>query len=208
MPSRGRRGGGSIRRRAPSRQPKQRILIVCEGRVTEPTYFRDLRQEARNPRVELVIARETGVPLTVVEIAVRLRSDAASDARRQRDDNLLYDQVWAVFDVDEHSHLDRAKALARENGIELAVSNPCFELWALLHFQEQRAYIERQPLRMLLQRHLPGYDKVLAFVRLHPAYSDAVRRAEDLNRDSERQNESGRNPTTGVYRLTTVILTG
>ena len=148
------------------------------------------------------------MPLTVVQEAVRLRSAAAAEARRERDDNLLYDQVWGVFDVDEHPNLNQAMRLAQDNGIQLAISNPCFELWGLLHFQEQRAHVERRPLVALLQRHLPDYDKVLNFARLHSTYPDAVRRAEELEQASDRHGESGRNPTTGVYRLTTTILTG
>src|SRR4051794_39278668 len=125
MPPRGRHGARSIRRRPPSRQPRQRILIVCEGRVTEPGYFRALQHHVRNPLVEVRVASETGVPLTVVEIAVRLKRDAEREARQQRDENLRWDQVWSVFDVDEHPNLNEAIALARDSGIELAVSSPC-----------------------------------------------------------------------------------
>jgi hypothetical protein len=44
-----------IRRRAPTRQPKRRLLIVCEGRETEPGYIRAFQREVRNPRVEIKI---------------------------------------------------------------------------------------------------------------------------------------------------------
>jgi hypothetical protein len=50
------------------------------------------------------------------------------------------DEVWCVFDVDEHPKLAEARDQANANGIQLAVSNPCFELWLLLHFQEHRAH--------------------------------------------------------------------
>src|SRR4051794_17390006 len=130
MPSRGRRGGWSIRRRPPFRQPKQRILIVCEGEVTERRYFHALKLEARNPRVDVQIARQTGVPLVVVQEAIRLKAEAVSAARRERDDNERYDQVWGGFDVDEHPNLDQAVRLTQDKEIQLAISNPCFELWA------------------------------------------------------------------------------
>jgi hypothetical protein len=50
-----------------------------------------------------------------------------------------------VFDVEwpkNHPHLKEAIRLAAEHGIHLAVSNPCFELWLVLHFENQTAFID------------------------------------------------------------------
>ncbi len=205
MVSRRRDDNRSIGRRGPTLPPRRRILVVCEGRETEPGYLRAFQREARNARVHLEIADETGVPRTVVEQAIRLRREADDDARRQRDENLRYDEVWSVFDVDDHPHLDQAKKLADRESIAVAVSNPCFELWALLHFEDQRAHIDRKKLRAKLQRHQPGYDKSLDFRRMHPGYDEAVRRAQALEMEAEHHGAPGRNPTTGVFRLTESI---
>jgi RloB-like protein len=196
-----------IDRRSPSRQPKLRILVVCEGRSTEPGYLRAFQHAARNSRVHVTVAGETGVPRTVVEIAIRLRAEAEHEARRQRDENFNYDEVWGVFDIDEHPNVDQARQLADANAVKLAVSNPCFELWALLHFQDRRAHIERHAARAALQRHLPEYDKALDFARMYPGYTDAVRRARALDAEADRHERPERNPTTGVYRLTELIRT-
>jgi hypothetical protein len=199
MVSRGRRD--QIQRRAPSRDPKRRILIVCEGRETEPGYFKALRDHARNRLVHVQIAKETGVPLTVVQIAIRLRNEALVESKAQRDENLRFDDVWGVFDVDDHPGLKQALALAKAENIEVAMSNPCFELWALLHFQEQNAHLSRQKARAKLQVHLPGYDKKLNFNRLKPHHEEAMKRAERLWSAALRDEQPDRNPTTGVYRL-------
>lgn len=208
MVSRRRLDDRSLKRRPPTREPKHRILIVCEGEETEPGYFRAFQHEVRNPRVHVQLAKETGVPRTVVEIAIRLRDEAEKEAKRERDENLRWDEVWGVFDVDEHPNLDQARTLAKDHAIELAVSNPCFELWALLHFQDQRAHIDRAKAREALQQHLRGYDKALDFPKMYPGYPDAVRRAQDLARESGRHEDPARNPTTGVYRLTESIRQG
>src|SRR5262249_9464217 len=100
MVSRRRCDDRPIGRRAPTREPKRRILIICEGRETEPGYFKAFQHKMRNPRVHVELARETGVPLTIVEEAVRLKAKAERDAKRQRDENLRWDEVWGVFDVD------------------------------------------------------------------------------------------------------------
>lgn len=197
----------SIKRRRPYRQPKTRILIVCEGRVTERQYFKAFQHQVRNSRVHVEVSKETGVPLTVVECAVRLRDEAASEAKRQRDENLLWDQVWGVFDVDEHPNLDKALELAQSEGILLAVSNPSFELWALLHFQDQRAFASRQQVRASLKTYLADYEKSLDFDAMHPHYADALRRAQELDHDADVHGASGRNPSTGVHRLTQTIVT-
>lgn len=111
------------------------------------------------------------------------------------------------IDVDDHPNLAAAKQLALSNDIQLAISNPCFELWGLLHFADQRGHIERHKLRVELQKHLPGYDKELAFARLDPGYDEAVRRARDLEAAASRDDRVGGNPTTGVHVLTELIRT-
>ena len=180
MVSRRRNINDDVKRRRPTREPKRRILIVCEGRETEPSYFQALKQTVRNRLVHVEIAKETGVPYTVVSSAVAYRFAAEEEAKRQHDQNLLWNEVWAVFDVDEHPNLAEARDLAMNKGIRAAISNPCFELWALLHVQDQRAHIERHKARAGLQTHLSDYDKCLTethFAKLYPGYEDALRRA-------------------------------
>jgi hypothetical protein len=196
-----------IGRRPPFREPKRRVLVVCEGEKTEPRYLRHLVHHLRNPRVHVEPIGPAGVPKSVVERAIAERDAAAEEAKRQRDDNLRWDEVWAVFDIDDHPNVAAARQLALQHGISLAVSNPCFELWAVLHFQDQGAHIERGKLRAVLQKHLKGYDKELDFARLHPGYADAVRRAKALDVAATRAGRPGRNPTTGVAALTEAIRT-
>ena len=207
MVSRGRKDD-SLKRRAPSRDPKRRILVVCEGQVTEREYILKFRQAVRNQRVHVEVAREHGVPLTVVKEAQRLRDEAAGEAKSQGDQNLRYDEVWAVYDTDDHPNLKAARQHAERQDIKLAISNPCFELWALLHFQDQRASIHRDKARAKLQAHMPDYDKSLTFAPLSPkeaAYAEAVHRAMALDAAAEEHGSPGRNPTTRVYLLTESI---
>jgi hypothetical protein len=203
--SKRRRDDKPIARRGPTRQPRRRILIVCEGSSTERGYFQSFQHAVRNPRVHVEVAREHGVPMTVVEDAARLKEEAEDAARRERDENLRWDEVWCVFDVDEHPRLNEARQRAKASALLLAVSNPCFELWAVLHFQEQRAHLARDKARATLQRHMLGYDKALDFEKMHPGYSDAVRRARALDGEAEKHGAPGRNPTTGVHGLTESI---
>lgn len=54
------------------------------------------------------------------------------------------DSAWVVLDGDEHIQNDpqnwhAALQLAEGSDIHLAVSNPCFELWYLLHLATTQA---------------------------------------------------------------------
>lgn len=91
--------------------------------------------------------------------------------------------------------------------IDLAISNPCFELWALLHFQEQRAHIERHDAQSRLAVHMPGYDKALDYPKMRDTYRAAVKRSVALDENAARIGRPGANPTTGVHRLTEQIRT-
>lgn len=56
--------------------------------------------------------------------------------------------------------------------------------------------------------YLPDYDKVIdpsSFSKLYEGYDRAVKRAQALDREASRHDAPGRNPTTGVYRLTESI---
>ena len=181
---------GSLRRRTRFRDPYPRMLIVCEGRVTEKRYFEFIRHTERIPlQLEVVPA---GVPETVVRRAKEL----AAEAEAERD---AFDAVWCVFDIDEHvrvpAALDRALAL----GFRLAVSNPCFELWLLLHFQEQGAAVHRHKAQSLCRKHMPGSEKSPPLDGLMKHFDVAQKRAAQLAQRHARNGTPGGNPSTNVY---------
>jgi hypothetical protein len=88
----------ALRRRGPTREPYDRILIVCEGEKTEPDYFEDLRRHFRLSSANIEIAEndEGSNPINVVDCAIkRYRSDRG------------YDRVYCVFDRDRHRVIGR-----------------------------------------------------------------------------------------------------
>lgn len=190
------------------REPKHRILVVCEGKVTEPAYFKALQHEFRNPLVQLEIDRGAGVPLSVVKRAIELAAAADALAKQSLDDDQKFDDVWCVVDVDDHPHLAEALALANKSGVNVAVSSPCFELWALLYFRDQTERIHRHDVHRALKEFLPKYDKKLDFAKMRPGYDKAVERARALQKTAAATGEANRNPSTGVYVLTELIRVG
>jgi hypothetical protein len=195
----------SLQRRKPRLSPRARILIVCEGQVTEPIYFKDLGRQARVRLIEVVVNEEGGVPKTIVERAVQLKKSARRTAKRLLDDFLDFDEVWCVFDVDEHPNLPHAIQQANANGVNLAISNPCFELWILLHFQDQRAHVDRARVQADCRRHIPNYRKTPPMLELNARYDQALTRAIALEKWQSEQGRFRENPSTEVHRLTEQI---
>lgn len=182
--------------------------MLCEGKNTEPQYIKGFKRWCRNPLVDVEIAPDHGVPRTLVERARDLAKEAKERARREQDDNLSYDEVWCVFDRDEHPHVDDACQMARDNDIEIALSNPCFELWLLLHFRESPGLQNRWDVVRMLKKFVPGYDKHVDFDVYASGYEAAVVRARRLDEAARTDGEEDRNPTTGVHRMTESIREG
>jgi hypothetical protein len=189
-----------LKRRKPLIAQNRRILIVCEGEITEPKYFRYLGTQVR-ANLEVKVVGPVGVPWTVVSEAVRLNKEARHLAKKENDRFLLYDEIWCVFDRDDHPRVPESIARAKTNGFFVALSNPCFELWILLHFQSQNAHILRGPLKALCKQHIPNYEKDPPCETLYGRKEGALKRAaalEKWQRDADRYYE---NPSTGVHKL-------
>lgn len=113
------------------------IVIASEGAKTEPTYFRELASLASNSRVKVLplMREETEIghssPRHVVEMLEQYK-DSYPD---QEED----DELWAVVDVDNYD-LSEIGRLCHQKGYELAVSNPCVEIWFLLHLKSLDEY--------------------------------------------------------------------
>lgn len=154
----------------------------------------------------VTIARDHGRPLQLVEKAVARKRADALEARRAR--GRPYDEIWCVFDVDDHPNFEQAVDLARRHGIELAVSNPCIELWFILHLEDQTAYLDRSAAKRRA-RDLLGCGESLAADALDilAAHADeAIVRARFLDEKHAGDGSSpGENPSSGLHRLMEAI---
>ena len=99
-------------RRPPFKLPKRRILLVVEGAVTEKNYFEGMIAALRTTVVEFKVLGGVGVPMTIVETALKIRRAARERARVEKDQYLDYDETWCVFDVDQHPKIPEAVKLA------------------------------------------------------------------------------------------------
>lgn len=121
------------------------ILIVCEGRNTEPSYFKQLKVSS----VTIEAIGEGYNTLSLVERTIELAKNAA------------YDEVWCVFDKDDFAPHDFNNALqiAESNKIRAVYSNQAFEFWIILHFNDhQGGALHRDCYNKLLHDELQKYN--------------------------------------------------
>lgn len=144
-----------IRRKPGTRSPRQVFLVVCEDSKSSPAYFKALRGFLRLSTAQIeVCGDECGsAPISVVDHAIRRREE------RRVEQNPV-DVVFCVFDVDTHPSLHKALDKAKGNGLVVALSSPCFELWYLLHFaQGGKPYSNCDQLVRDLKKHIEDYNK-------------------------------------------------
>lgn len=187
---------------------RPQLLVYVEGARTEEDYVVYWHRQYRT-QVRVTVAEEHGVPMTLVDLAVAAKETAAREERRGRGD--AWDEIWCVFDEDSHPRLPEAIAKAEAHGVNLAVSSPCVELWFVLHFQDQTAFIERHAAQSLA-RTLLGCEKGLsdhALEQLRANYDAARTRAIALDEKHAGDGSPPRsNPSSGMWRLVDEIRRG
>lgn len=118
------------------------ILIVTEGKVTEPTYFDLLRESLQLSTVTVkVMPGWASDPRHVIQTA----ADEVDALKKRAKQNQIavnevkkYDHVWAVIDTDvaiREGFWNEVTQKAINKGVKLAHSTPCFEYWLLLHLK-------------------------------------------------------------------------
>lgn len=195
-----------LKRKKPSLNPKASIVILCEGRNTEPAYLTALKRHYRRARIVLEIIPAVGVPMTITQEAIKRKKSQIKAAKKSKLGH--NDIVCAVFDRDEHPSFEEAKSMCRSNGVLVASSDPCFELWIVLHYENYDKSCNRHEIQRHLEEHDPDYKrngKKLNFESLVHLIDQAEERAErQIELRFEENNEEG-NPSTLMHNLTKAI---
>ena len=204
MAAQRRRGGGPLRRRAPRIDERKRFVIFCEGKVTEPGYLRALERHHGVAKIAAFDIREGGaVPRTLVERAKKAKTEAGPVATENT-------EYWCVFDVEApepHPELQNAVVMARDNGIRAAVSNPCFELWLVLHYADQTAWLDTAAAETLRCRHDGSAGKSINGEDYVHRRMDAVNRAKQLKskHEGDMTKFPDDNPSSGMFELVEAV---
>ncbi len=182
------------------RRYRKLFVIAVEGAKTEPQYFATLNNQQSVIRVNCLKGKHDSSPLQVLR---RMQDHLKKEALKKSD------EAWLVVDKDQWTN----GQLAQLNGWSqvadnygFALSNPKFEYWLLLHFEDGTGIASSQDCSDRLKRHLPDYDKGID-PRKFPRQTidEAIRRAKQ--RDNPPCPDWPRSiGGTTVYRLVENIL--
>jgi hypothetical protein len=119
----GRRNKNS-RTKVTTRLARVRVLIVCEGKKTEPGYFELFKI---HPTVRILVKGTGTNTSSLVKRTEQFEADEGP-----------FDEIWCVFDRDSFAPDDYDNAISKIESkakYNVAYSNEAFELWFVLHFE-------------------------------------------------------------------------
>lgn len=204
----------------------KRFLIYSGGIVTEVEYFQYVRRHlfgdyVKNLRIKSgevddpVRVEADGVdPKTLVDDAAKLLYEDKKDAKKESYDPFAV--VWAVTDVDDFGkNGDKLRAAVdkgRQSGVEVIISNPCFDVWLIDHKQScplsytQTSECEKLAKRLGLidmsrNRNNPKHIRQEAIVE---QYATAAKNAQKHMSEQHRRIRDSR-PSSGDYEPWTDI---
>ena len=179
----------SRREKTPAKRMRKIALVICEGE-TEASYINLVKKWYKSP-VRIVSHIEgTKISQALVEKHKKALKISAMD---NVDTFLMYDMDVPVV----NDKLMTCKA-------ELLLSNPCFEIWLLLHAKNQKSALSSGDVLNELKKSASvwnNYNKAVytetqkTFLKEH--LDDAISRAKSL--------KEFQNPSSGIFKLLDVL---
>ena len=154
----------AMARKSSQTWPKEKrsvFYVALEGSVTERKYF-DALIKAFNLRNVYMLKKTKTRSWQPNDVVKRLEREM----RKRNDDHgdTFEEEYWAVIDTDDRSldSLQEVASRAANKKICIAASNPCFELWLLLHYValNQLSGVEGSVAT-------GGCDKVIEYLKRH-----------------------------------------
>jgi len=181
------------------RRYRKVFVLATEGSKTESQYFEIFKDQNLVVHIELLKKKGDSAPPQVLK---RMRKYL------KREDLKSSDEAWLVVDKDQWTDeqlLQLHKWAQEADNYGFALSNPKFEFWLLLHFEDGDGANNSKTCSQRLERHMPGYDKGIDVRGISDdMIKEAVERAK--KRDTPACHDWPRNTGTTVYRLVESIL--
>lgn len=185
------------------RKELNRVIIACEGSKTEKNYFQAFFNR-------LIVNKN--ISKTSLVIAIHKHTDpqgVLKDLLKVLNKDNEFEHQWIVIDRDEHINFADTLYQAESINVNVAYSNPCFELWYLLHFEDWFIPIHRHDLPTRLKQYI-DYEKnsTTMYQEVLSRQKIAIERAKRLiNYHSKKRplNPTIDNHSTTVYQLVEVL---
>ena len=181
-----------------NRRYRKMFVLATEGSKTESQYFSIFNDRSLTVHIKFLRGGDRSAPAQVLK---RMRDYL-------KEFNLTSsDEAWLVVDKDQWTDeqllqlYDWAK---EDDSYGFALSNPKFEFWLLLHFEDGKGVSSSQACSERLKRHMPDYDKDIRKKISGSMIEKAVRRAKEL--DTPACSDWPRSAGTTVYKLIENIL--
>ena len=170
-------------------------MIATDGKETERLYFKAIKD--KNSEVIIKILKGQVGKNAPKVVYGRAKKYAKKNRIRKSD------EVWLIIDKNSLSdaQLNQLSSICCESDYFLAVSNPCFELWLVLHFEKPKS--ERvdnaTKCRHRLKKYLPNYTKNhVETEKLLPHTPKAINNAKQYANENETWPT---NTGTHIYKL-------
>lgn len=187
------------------------VILACEGEKTENFYFKaffeDLKKHKQlSPRSCVIATHQHTNPSGVLSDLINHKAGFGISYED-------FEYKWIVIDRDPervngggHTPEDFQAALlqAEQKGISVAWSNPCFELWILLHYQYRNTSIDRDDFSSILSPLLgKKYEKndSSLYSNLKHLREDALKNARKLWAQNNSIRPLECNPCTKIFEL-------
>ena len=188
-----------------TRRRKNIILIGAEGKnKTEKNYFTDLSKDKNKDYVIHYAKGNYTDPCGIVNGIIQSIKQEELDF-----DN--GDYAFYIFDTDvnknKQKEIDIAIKKAKENHIEIIISNPCFEVWFLQHFRySTKSYLSNEEVLKELNKYIENYDKSKSYYDLLKDKKDialfnSIKLAKHHEELDCKQDSLSKNPSTDVYKI-------
>ena len=188
----------SFRRPLGERRYRKLFIVATEGVKTEPQYFAVLNNCYSFIHVDC-LKSSNSPPEVLKSMKDHLKKEPLKKS----------DEAWLVVDKDQWTDEQLAQLHTWSQDADnycFALSNPKFEYWLLLHFEDGTNIGSSRECSARLQKHLPGYDKSLDIRKITPdMIGEAIRRAKVRDKPpcEDWPRTSG---STTVYKLVENIL--
>jgi hypothetical protein len=186
-------------------EAEKMFVLSYEGKVSEKKYFEDFRKSELfndNGLIEIIslkrLSNRGSDPISVKKLLQEAKKEYHFKDT---------DEFWLIIDRDDweeiHNHnfdklVDDCK---KENNFFLALSNPCFEIWLILHLKDINEYDEGEKQRILVNEKISRkknyIDRVLSEIQgrgynkrpnpkvFLPLTRIAINRAKELDSENE-----------------------
>ena len=195
----------SFSRRKPRIEPRYTVYIICEGEKTEYIYFKAIKKARRlsNIRIDIDPGTRSGSdPVNLIEYAKnkKIQEEYDDTVRKRRN-------TQCVFDDDGRQYINQVLLDASKRPkVEVAFSNPCFELWYYLHYDYSTGAFTQSQMIERLKALIPDYTKDRNVFDMLPDRATAMERAEELRQHhASVGSKLTDNPSTSVDKLVELL---